>query len=62
MRVLEINGKDEVIYDLQDIVSIIRRHYNKDLAIEMKELIEEQESEIERLEYKIERLVDIIEE
>lgn len=62
MRILDINGKDEIICDLQDIVDIIKRHYNKELAIEMAELIEEQESEIERLEYKLERLVDIIEE
>lgn len=62
MRVLEINGEDEIIYDLSDIVDIVKRHYNENLAIEMAELIEEQESEIERLEYKLERLADILEE
>lgn len=50
---LEINGKDEFVYDLHDVVNVIRKYYNKELAIEMERMVEEQETEIEELENEL---------
>lgn len=51
--VLDINDKYEVIHNLYDVMNVIRKYYNKELAIEMDRLVEMQEDKIEELEYKI---------
>ena len=51
---LEIDGNYEVIFDLHDVSEIVRKYYNKELALELERLIEEQEAEIERLENELE--------
>ena len=54
---LEINGEDEFVYNLHDVVNIIKKHYNKELAIEMDRMVEEQEAEIERLKNELEYMI-----
>lgn len=60
--ILEINGKDEFVYDLHDISEIIRKYYNEVLSIEMDRLVEKQEIEIEELENKVNEQEEQIEE
>lgn len=52
--VVEIDGNYEVIFNLHDVSEIVKKYYNKDLALELERLVEEQEKEIERLENELE--------
>ena len=57
--VVEINRRCELIYDLNDISNIIRKHYNSDLADEMDRLLDENSNYIKYLENEITGLRNI---
>lgn len=56
-----IEGRWETVESLEDVASIIREYYNRELADELNKLIDEQEGYIDDLKNEIINLDNLLE-